>query len=86
MTNLMNHLEMGVRERVLKKRPRPVDLRTEKAERRTLSEIEIVRRVRAGETGLFELLFRRHRQCVYRVARAKVHRFHSKVDRFHLYV
>jgi RNA polymerase sigma-70 factor (ECF subfamily) len=31
---------------------------------------EIVRRVRAGETALFELLMRRHNQRVYRVARA----------------
>jgi RNA polymerase sigma-70 factor (ECF subfamily) len=35
-----------------------------------LSDKGIVRRVRAGETRLFELLFRRHRQRVYRVARA----------------
>jgi RNA polymerase sigma-70 factor (ECF subfamily) len=43
---------------------------TTKQKDETLSEKEIVRRVRAGETGLFELLFRRHRQRVYRVARA----------------
>ena len=34
------------------------------------SDPEIVRRVRAGETALFELLMRRHNQRVYRVARA----------------
>jgi RNA polymerase sigma-70 factor (ECF subfamily) len=45
---------------------------TTKQKDETLSEKEIVRRVRAGETGLFELLFRRHRQRVYRVARAIV--------------
>jgi RNA polymerase sigma-70 factor (ECF subfamily) len=38
----------------------------------SLSDKEIVRRVRAGETGFFEELFRRHRQRVYRVARAIV--------------
>jgi RNA polymerase sigma-70 factor (ECF subfamily) len=34
------------------------------------TDIEVVRRVRAGETALFELLMRRHNQRVYRVARA----------------
>jgi RNA polymerase sigma-70 factor, ECF subfamily len=34
------------------------------------SDPEIVRRVREGETALFELLMRRHNQRVYRVARA----------------
>ncbi len=33
---------------------------------------EIVDRVRSGETGLFEILMRRHNQRVYRVARAVV--------------
>jgi len=35
-----------------------------------LSDEEIVRRVRAGETSLFEILMRRHNQRVYRTARA----------------
>ncbi len=37
---------------------------------RALSDEEVVRRVLAGETVLFELLFQRHSQRVYRVARA----------------
>jgi RNA polymerase sigma-70 factor (ECF subfamily) len=37
-----------------------------------LSDQESVRRVRAGEIRLFVLLFRRHRQRVYRVSRAIV--------------
>jgi RNA polymerase sigma-70 factor (ECF subfamily) len=37
-----------------------------------LSDTEIVRRVRAGETALFEILMRRHNQRIYRVARAVV--------------
>jgi RNA polymerase sigma-70 factor (ECF subfamily) len=45
---------------------------TKKQKDEALSEKEIVHRVRAGEIGLFELLFRRHRQRVYRVARAIV--------------
>jgi RNA polymerase sigma-70 factor (ECF subfamily) len=36
----------------------------------SLSDGEIVARVRAGETALFEILMRRHNQRVYRVARA----------------
>jgi RNA polymerase sigma-70 factor, ECF subfamily len=35
-----------------------------------LADAEIVRRVRAGQTALFEVLMRRHNQRVYRVARA----------------
>jgi RNA polymerase sigma-70 factor (ECF subfamily) len=35
-----------------------------------LSDHDIVRRVRAGESELFEMLMRRHNQRVYRVARA----------------
>jgi RNA polymerase sigma-70 factor (ECF subfamily) len=35
-----------------------------------LSDADVVRRVRDGETGLFEVLMRRHNQRVYRVARA----------------
>ena len=36
----------------------------------TLSDEDIVSRVLAGETGLFEVLMRRHNQRVYRAARA----------------
>ena len=35
-----------------------------------LSDVEVVRRVRAGETALFEILMRRHNQRLYRVARS----------------
>lgn len=35
-----------------------------------LPDIEVVRRVMAGETGLFEILMRRYNQRLYRVARA----------------
>jgi RNA polymerase sigma-70 factor (ECF subfamily) len=34
------------------------------------SDLEIVRRVRAGDTALFEVLMRRHNQRIYRTARA----------------
>ena len=37
-----------------------------------MTDAEIVDRVRAGETSLFEMLMRRHNQRVYRVARAVV--------------
>lgn len=37
---------------------------------RTLSDEEVVRRIRAGETALFEILMRRYNQRLYRVARA----------------
>jgi RNA polymerase sigma-70 factor, ECF subfamily len=37
-----------------------------------LPDADIVRRVRAGDTALFEVLMRRHNQRVYRVARAVV--------------
>jgi RNA polymerase sigma-70 factor, ECF subfamily len=36
----------------------------------TLTDTEVVRRVRAGESALFEILMRRHNQRVYRTARA----------------
>jgi RNA polymerase sigma-70 factor, ECF subfamily len=35
-----------------------------------LADEEVVRRVRAGQTGLFEILMRRYNQRLYRVARA----------------
>jgi RNA polymerase sigma-70 factor (ECF subfamily) len=38
----------------------------------TLSDVEVVRRVREGETALFEVLMRRYNQRLYRVARAIV--------------
>jgi RNA polymerase sigma-70 factor (ECF subfamily) len=38
----------------------------------TLSDQDIVRRVRGGEIALFEILMRRHNQRLYRVARAVV--------------
>src|SRR5438128_964918 len=34
----------------------------------TLTDEEVVERVRAGETGLYEILMRRHNQRLYRVA------------------
>ncbi len=37
-----------------------------------LSDMDVVRRVRDGETALFEILMRRHNQRLYRVARAIV--------------
>src|SRR5687767_8741755 len=40
------------------------------AQERTLVDEEIVRRVRAGDGALFEVLIRRHNQRVYRAARA----------------
>jgi RNA polymerase sigma-70 factor (ECF subfamily) len=38
----------------------------------SLTDAEVVQRVRAGDTALFEVLVRRHNQRVYRVARAVV--------------
>src|SRR4029453_13407545 len=38
----------------------------------SLPDVEIVKRVRAGERGLFEILRRRHNQRLYRAARAVV--------------
>ncbi len=37
-----------------------------------LTDVDVVERVRAGETALFEILMRRHNQRLYRVARAIV--------------
>src|SRR5512142_2497857 len=37
-----------------------------------LTDIEVVRRIRGGETALFEILMRRHNQRLYRVARSIV--------------
>jgi RNA polymerase sigma-70 factor (ECF subfamily) len=39
-------------------------------DRSALPDAEVVRRVRAGETSLFEVLMRRHNQRLFRVARA----------------
>jgi RNA polymerase sigma-70 factor (ECF subfamily) len=36
----------------------------------TLSDEDVVRRVRQGETALFEVLMRRYNQRIYRVVRA----------------
>src|SRR5262245_32032231 len=35
-----------------------------------LSDADVVRRVRAGEHGLYEILMRRHNQLIYRAVRA----------------
>jgi DNA-directed RNA polymerase specialized sigma24 family protein len=45
---------------------------TEKQRGEALPDDEVARRVRAGRTDLLELLFRRHGQRVYRIARAIV--------------
>ncbi len=44
----------------------------ERPEWKALSDEEVVRRVRAGDAPLFEVLMRRHNQRLYRVARAIV--------------
>ena len=46
----------------------------------TLSDADIVKRVRAGERALFEILMRRHNQQLYRVARAIVKDEHEVED------
>jgi RNA polymerase sigma-70 factor (ECF subfamily) len=46
----------------------------------SLSDAEIVLRVRAGDRGLFEILMRRHNQRMYRVARAVVKDEHDVED------
>jgi len=45
-------------------------LESEVGARAMLSDADVVRRVQAGESALFEVLMRRHNQRVYRVARA----------------
>lgn len=45
-----------------------------------MTDSEIVQRVRAGETALFEILMRRHNQRVYRVARAVLKDEHEAED------
>jgi RNA polymerase sigma-70 factor (ECF subfamily) len=45
-----------------------------------LSDEEVVTRILAGETGLFEILMRRHNQQVYRAARAIVRDEHEAED------
>jgi RNA polymerase sigma-70 factor (ECF subfamily) len=45
-----------------------------------MTDAEIVERVRAGETSLFEILMRRHNQRIYRVARAVVRDEHDAED------
>jgi RNA polymerase sigma-70 factor (ECF subfamily) len=46
----------------------------------SLTDAEIVRRVRAGDRALFEILMRRHNQRVYRAARAVVKDEHDVED------
>ena len=46
----------------------------------SLTDAEIVRRVRAGDRALFEILMRRHNQRVYRAARAVVKDEHEVED------
>jgi RNA polymerase sigma-70 factor (ECF subfamily) len=46
----------------------------------TLSDVDIVKRVRAGECALFEILMRRHNQRLYRAARAVVNDEHDVED------
>src|SRR4051812_5031799 len=46
----------------------------------TLSDADIVKRVRAGERALFEILMRRHNQQLYRAARAIVKDEHEVED------
>ena len=46
--------------------------RTAEAPITTLSDADIVKRVRAGDCALFEILMRRHNQRLYRTARAVV--------------
>jgi RNA polymerase sigma-70 factor (ECF subfamily) len=46
--------------------------RSGQAKGEALSDGEVVRRIRAGEIALFELLYRRYHQRIYRVARAIV--------------
>ncbi len=46
----------------------------------TLSDADIVKRVRAGERALFEILMRRHNQRLYRAARAVVKDEHEVED------
>ena len=74
VTGFGDKLNEALNDQLSREEPRPgghtVVTKSQKDE--TLSEKEIVRRVKAGETGLFELLFRRHRQRVYRIARAIV--------------
>lgn len=62
----MKYLTMTTEER-----PKRVETEVTKSKQdETLSEKEIVRRVLAGETALFETLVRRHSQGLYRAARA----------------
>src|SRR6476659_6370531 len=54
--------------------------RTAVAPASTLSDADIVKRVRAGERALFEILMRRHNQQLYRAARAIVKDEHEVED------
>jgi RNA polymerase sigma-70 factor (ECF subfamily) len=46
----------------------------------TLSDFEVVARVRAGEPALFEILMRRHNQRIYRTVRAVLRNEHEIED------
>ena len=54
--------------------------RTAAAPASTLSDADVVKRVRAGEHALFEILMRRHNQQLYRAARAIVKDEHEVED------
>jgi RNA polymerase sigma-70 factor (ECF subfamily) len=45
----------------------------EKPKLETLTDEEVVRRVRAGETALYEVIMRRYNQRLYRISRAILH-------------
>src|SRR5215470_20381846 len=47
--------------------------RLEQANQEAWSDEQVVRRIVAGETALYEVLMRRHNQRLYRVARAILH-------------
>ena len=46
----------------------------------TLGDDEVVRRVRGGETGLYEVLMRRHNARVYRAVRSVIRDEHEVED------
>ena len=48
----------------------------------SLTDEEVVYRVRAGETALYEVLMRRYNQRLYRVARAILHNDSEAEDGF----
>ena len=58
--------------RSAKTTPTPRGRKSRQAGGEAFPDSEIVRRIRAGEIALFELLYRRYHQRIYRVARAVV--------------